>query len=213
MPTLPQSKWTHPPPFIPVCSDNNNNAVLNKRSQSTSAMISKEDQKSWLKIECTTRRNARQCYTGLQEACGECALPYCTVARWVKTFKEGQKNVTDMPRPGILHDNARVHAAGAVTDLLNCWIWEVLYHPCYFPDLSPCDYDPIPKMKESLHGTHFRTFHDDLHATDRSLRKIQKLDSANCIQQLPYRWERVIYNSGGYIEGLQNLKPLSMLCM
>ena len=31
--------------------------------------------------------------------------------------------------PIILHDNARTHAAGAVTDLLNRWGWEVLYPP------------------------------------------------------------------------------------
>ena len=39
--------------------------------------------------------------------------------------------------PIILHDNARMHAAGAVTDLLYCWGWEVLYHTPYSPDLSP----------------------------------------------------------------------------
>ena len=30
--------------------------------------------------------------------------------------------------PIIHHDNAKVHAAVAVTDLLNRWDWEVLYH-------------------------------------------------------------------------------------
>ena len=53
-----------------------------------------------MKIECPGGRNARQCYEGLQEACGELALPYHTVARWVKAFKEARQNVTDMPRPG-----------------------------------------------------------------------------------------------------------------
>ena len=28
----------------------------------------------------------------------------------------------------ILHVNARAHAAGALTDLLNLWCWEVVYH-------------------------------------------------------------------------------------
>ena len=35
---------------------------------------------------------------GLQEACGERALLYRIVARWIKAFKEG-RNVTDMPQP------------------------------------------------------------------------------------------------------------------
>ena len=39
-------------------------------------MILKEDQRIWLKIECARGRNATQCYDGLQEACGEHALPY-----------------------------------------------------------------------------------------------------------------------------------------
>ena len=50
----------HLPPFIPVCSDNNNNAVLNKCSWNIAAMILKEDQRSWLKIEYARVRNARQ---------------------------------------------------------------------------------------------------------------------------------------------------------
>ena len=91
MPTLPQSKLTRPLPFIP--------AVLNKCSQNTAAMISKEDQRSLMKIECTRGCNPRQCYNRLQEACRERALLYCTVASWVKAFK-GRQNVTDMPWPG-----------------------------------------------------------------------------------------------------------------
>ena len=98
MPTLTQSKWTRHSPFIPVCSNNNNNnAVLNKHLGNAPAMISKEDQRSWLKIECARGHNSRECYKGLQEACGEHALPYHTVARWVKAFKEGQQNVTTLP--------------------------------------------------------------------------------------------------------------------
>ena len=89
-----------PSPFIPMCSDNNNNAVMYKHLWNTAAMIFKEAQRSWLKIECARGCNARQCYKGLLEACGERALSYRTVVRWVKAFKEGRKNVTDMPRPG-----------------------------------------------------------------------------------------------------------------
>ena len=105
----------------------------------------------------------------------------------------------------ILYDNARAHAAGAVTDVLNCWDWEVLYHPTYSLDLIPCDYDVIPKMKEPLRGARFRTVHDIIHATDCCLHNIQRLGSANGIQWLPQCWEHVILNGGGYIA--------SMLCM
>ncbi|KAJ4449206.1 hypothetical protein ANN_00603 [Periplaneta americana] len=52
--------------------------------------------------------------------------------------------------PIILHDNARSHTAAAVKDLLRCWQWEILEHPPYSPDMSPCDYDLFAKVKEPL---------------------------------------------------------------
>jgi len=63
-------------------------------------MFSKQEQRSWKKIQCARGRTARQCHQDLQEACGEPALPYRTVARWVKVFNEGRQNVADMRRPG-----------------------------------------------------------------------------------------------------------------
>ena len=110
----------------------------------------------------------------------------------------------------ILHDNARCiqqelwliyWLAGAG----NCFTT-----PRYSPDLSPCDYDLIPKMKEPLRGTCFHTIHEVLQVTDHSLHNIQRLGNANHIQWLPHHWKRVIHNSGGYIEGLWNLK---LVCM
>ncbi|KAJ4435092.1 hypothetical protein ANN_23667 [Periplaneta americana] len=89
----------------------------------------------------------------------------------------------------VLQDNSRAHSAGVVSELFNHWGWEVLYHPPYSPDLSPCDFNLIPKMKDPLRGISFRTV-DVLQATDRSIRTINRLDSANGIQRLPHRWER-----------------------
>ena len=60
----------------------------------------------------------------------------------------------------ILHDNATPHKAICVRDLLRLWRWEVLEHPPYSPDISPCDYDLIPKLKAPLHRHRFRTRDD-----------------------------------------------------
>ena len=57
----------------------------------------------------------------------------------------------------ILHDNTTSHKAISVRYLLRRWRWEVLEHPPYSPDLSPCDYDLIPKLKVRLRGHRFRT--------------------------------------------------------
>ncbi|GBL90081.1 hypothetical protein AVEN_135444-1 [Araneus ventricosus] len=42
-------------------------------------MFSKQERRSWIKIECARGRTTRQCHQGLQEACGESAWPYRTV--------------------------------------------------------------------------------------------------------------------------------------
>ena len=85
---------------MPVRSDNKNRAVVSERSRSAVAMFTKQEQRSWLKLECARGHTARQCHHGLQQACGASALPYRTVARWVRAFKEGHENVSDMPRSG-----------------------------------------------------------------------------------------------------------------
>ena len=54
-----------------------------------------------------------------------------------------------------LHDTATPHKAICVRDLLRRWRWEVLDHSPYSQDLSPWDYDLIPKLKAPLRGTDF----------------------------------------------------------
>ena len=77
----------------------------------------------------------------------------------------------------------------------------------YSPDISPCDYDLIPKMKMPMRGKRYHTIEDVKQAAERSLRTINRLGSANGIQRLPRRWEHVVHNGGDYIEGPWNLEP------
>ena len=55
----------------------------------------------------------------------------------------------------ILQDIATPHKVICVRDLLRRWRWEVLENAPYSPDLSPFDYDLIPKLKVPLVGTDF----------------------------------------------------------
>ena len=128
---------------------------------------------------------------------------YCSFLRnnLLPALRRKRRHFIDNP-PILLHDNARAHTAAVVSQLLDRWGWEVLYHPPYSPDLSPCDYDLIPKLKEPLRGIRFRTVEDVIQATDRSLRTIRRLGSADGIRRLPHRWEHVLRNAGDYIEGL-----------
>ena len=93
----------------------------------------------------------------------------------------------------------------------NRWGWEVLYHPPppYSPDMSPCDYDLIPKM--SMRGKRYRTIEDVKQPADCSLRTINRLGSANGIQRLPRRWEHVAHNGGDYIGAYKTWNHLGEL--
>ncbi|GBM77745.1 hypothetical protein AVEN_18839-1 [Araneus ventricosus] len=71
----------------------------------------------------------------------------------------------------------------------------------YFPDLSPCDFDLIPKMKEPLRGIQFRNVLEILQAVDRSIRTINTTGAAKGILQLPHCWQQVEHNAGDNIEG------------
>ena len=62
--------------------------------------------------------------------------------------------------------------------------------------LSPCDFDLIPKMKEPLRGSRFRTVPEILQAVDSSIRTISTTGAAKSILRLPHRWQRVVHNAG-----------------
>jgi len=104
--------------------------------------------------------------------------------------------------PIILHDNARPHVADVVNQLLARWQWEVLYYPLYSPDISPCNLDLIPKVKEPLRSRRFKTIPDIIDAVGRSVWTINKTGAAKGIMRFPHRWEQVLHNVGEYIEGL-----------
>ena len=102
----------------------------------------------------------------------------------------------------ILHDNATPHKVIYVRDLLQCWRWVVLEHPPYSLDLSPCDYDLIPKLKVPLRGDRFRTRDDISIAVRRLIMTNFSHGEADGIRRLPHRWQRTIDSLGDYFEGL-----------
>ncbi|GBO13399.1 hypothetical protein AVEN_125078-1 [Araneus ventricosus] len=103
--------------------------------------------------------------------------------------------------PIILQDDAQPHSALAVAYLFHRWSWEVMYNPPYSPDLSSCDFQLIPKMKEPFLGIRFRAVPGILQAVDRFIRTINTTGAAKGILQLPHRWQRVVHNAGDYSEG------------
>ena len=67
---------------------------------------------------------------------------------------------TTRPRTGtrgikILHDNASCHKSAKTKQFLQENHIEVLPHPPYSPDLSPCDFFLFPRLKKELAGRSF----------------------------------------------------------
>ena len=89
-----------------------------------------------------------------------------------------------------------------VRDLLRRCKWEVLEHPPYTPDLSPCDYDLIPKLKAPLRRHRFRTRDDIGIAVRRLIMTNFSHGSADGIRRPQHRWQRTIDSLGDYFEGL-----------
>ena len=80
-------------------------------------MFTKLEQRSSTKIEVARSRSTQECFQGLREVCGDAALPYRTVARWVKAFREGRDTVQDNLHTGRPHvENSTVKSLASLLD-------------------------------------------------------------------------------------------------
>ena len=66
------------------------------------------------------------------------------------------------PRTGVcgiklLHDNAPTHKSATVQEYLKESMLDVLDHPPYSPDLSPCEFCLFPRLKEMMAGHRFES--------------------------------------------------------
>ena len=104
--------------------------------------------------------------------------------------------------PILLHDNATPHGAQGVTSLLERYEWETLDHPPYSPDLSPCDFDLFPKLKEDMRGIRYTDIEALELAVAARVRVIENSCLATGIADLPKRWKSVIDHKGCYFEGM-----------
>lgn len=98
------------------------------------------------------------------------------------------------------HDNARPHTAALTRENLEQLGWEVLEHPPYSPDLSPCDFHVFAPLKEALGGQRF----DSDAEVEAYVRNWLQTRPASFyvegIGKLPIRWEKCVSKSGEYVE-------------
>jgi len=86
--------------------------------------------------------------------------------------------------------NARPHASGAVSEILQKYGWQVLPHPPYSPDMSPSAFDLFPKLKKPLRGKGFRSIEELSNEATPGIRSINNEGVLTAIQDLPQTLDR-----------------------
>ncbi len=102
-------------------------------------------------------------------------------------------------RPIILDDNARSNKRSKVQDFFVRHRWEELKHPPYSPDLNPCDYDGIYRIKRPNKDKRFNTPGELETAYKEVIDDINLKSSAPGIGYLSLRWALVNQTKGEYI--------------
>jgi len=98
--------------------------------------------------------------------------------------------------------SARPHASGAVSEILEKYVWQVLPNPPYSPDMSPPAVDLFPKLKKPLRGKRFRSTVGVSNEVTRVIIRINNEGVLIGIKDLPKRWTAVIKHNGDYTEWL-----------
>ena len=111
------------------------------------------------------------------------------------------------PRTGVrgiklLHDNAPAHKSATVQEYLKESGLDVLDHPQYSPDLSPCDFWLFPRLKEMVAGHRFESRCGIGSAVYQCLQHIPKEDYQVASRKWVDRSKMCVEADGAYFEGL-----------
>jgi hypothetical protein len=99
----------------------------------------------------------------------------------------------------ILHqDNAPAHIVLTVKQFLANKCIPVLKHPPpHSPDLDPCDFYLLPKLKSALRGTDFQSVDEVKSKTADLLNRMSADDLQHCFEQQKICMQRCIDGGGG----------------
>ena len=112
------------------------------------------------------------------------------------------------PRTGVLginllHDNAPAHKSATVQEYLKESGLDVLNHPPYSPDLSPCDFWLFSRLKEMLAGHRFESCCGIGSAVYQCLQHIPKEDYRASFLKWVDRCKMCVEADEAYFEGLR----------
>ena len=99
----------------------------------------------------------------------------------------------------LLHDNASSHKCEVVKSFLAS---EVLNHPPYARDLSPCDFFLFPRLKKMLSGNKYTSRSSLGNAIYQCLQHISKEDYLSAFRDWVKRLQKCVSVKGEYFEGL-----------
>ena len=103
----------------------------------------------------------------------------------------------------LLHDNAPAHKSATVQEYLKESGLDVLDHPPYSPDLSPCDFWLFPGLMEILAGHRFESRCGLGSAIYQCLQHIPKEDYLVAFRKWVDRCKMCVEADGAYFEGLR----------
>ena len=103
----------------------------------------------------------------------------------------------------LLHDNTPAHKSATVQEYLKESGLDVLDHPPYSPDLSPCDFWLFPRLKEMLAGHRFESCCGIGSAVYQCLQHIPKDDYRAAFRKWVDRCKMCVEADRAYFEGLR----------
>jgi len=116
--------------------------------------------------------------------------------KWVQRVR------TDIADDRVLHHHkAPVHTAVSIREFLEKKNISLLPHPPYSPDLAPCDFCLLFKLKSKLKSHHFRTMENIQKIVTDELHTLKENDFRYCYDQLKKRWNHCINSQGLHFEG------------
>ena len=114
-------------------------------------------------------------------------------------FYQKRRPYTGVRGIKLLHDNAPAHKSATVQEYLKESGLNVLDHPAYSPDLSPCDFWLFPRLKEMLAGSRCGIGS----AVYYCLQHIPKADYRAAFWKWVDRCKMCVEADGAYFEGLR----------
>ena len=118
-------------------------------------------------------------------------------------FHQKSRSCTGVRSIKLLHDNAPAHKSAMVQEYLKESGLDILDHPPYSPDLSPCDFWLFPRLKEMLAGHRFESRCGIGSAVYQCLLHIPKEDYRAAFRKWVDQCKMCVEADRAYFEGLR----------